>query len=176
MIFTIYLFYFVSIPLVFIFYDLPPTLPPGMFLFYFVAFYIPSFLFSAFTINLSKKDYGKSMLNWPEAMIIAFHIAIAFVVHPSLGFDEAKTLTKSEQHILINRIPTKFDEKSTFSRDYNLLVNSLGNQARASLKEKSPSTFWLFPPTVLLLFWSTFFIYLLEKNDFFNRGRTHSDF
>ena len=80
--------------------------------------YIPSLFISAITISLFKKDYGTEMeLNNPEAMIIALHIAIAFVVHPSLGFDEAKTLTKSEQHILINRIPTKFDENPTFSRD-----------------------------------------------------------
>lgn len=170
MILTIYLSYFASLALVFSFYDLPPTLTLGWFLFYCVGAYIPSLFISAITISLFKKDYGTEMeLNNPEAMIIALHIAIAFVVHPSLGFDEAKTLTKSEQHILINRIPTKFDENPTFSRDYKLLVNALGNQARASLKEKSPLTFWLYPPTILFLFWSVFFLYLSTKGDFKNR-------
>ncbi|MDF1799959.1 MAG: hypothetical protein P1V81_12345 [Planctomycetota bacterium] len=97
------------------------------------------------TVLTAKKDL--------RLAIAGVHILAGIALHPALTIDDAMPARASEQHQLVSDIQD-LDHSWWVRSDMALeLSKSLKSQATWHHKIESPLSYWLFPPSVVLIIW-----------------------
>lgn len=91
--------------------------------------------------------------------VFAIHIFLALLIHPGIGKSEPQIQSMEQQFKLLRKIHSK--NYSPYFSEY--LSYSLQEDTRFELKRKNPYLYWLYPPTLALLFWGVVLFLLLKK-------------